>query len=66
MDTVRLISACVALILVTASPASTLSLPPEFQYHNFSALETFLEDIHGQYPDITDLHSIGKSVEGEA
>ncbi|MEE6480530.1 hypothetical protein FKM82_012601 [Ascaphus truei] len=43
-------------------PALVQSL--NFTYHNSKELESFLMSINAKYPDITHLHSIGKSVEG--
>nr|AMO02545.1 carboxypeptidase D [Tityus serrulatus] len=37
---------------------------PKFQYHNYSELIVFLNDISKNYPHITRLYSIGFSVEG--
>ena len=37
---------------------------PMRAYHNYNELTEFLEDINSQYPDITNLISIGQSVEG--
>jgi carboxypeptidase D len=37
---------------------------PSFTHHNYTALEKFLEKLHDNYPSITRLYSIGKSVEG--
>uniref|UniRef100_A0A8C8SIX5 Carboxypeptidase M n=1 Tax=Pelusios castaneus TaxID=367368 RepID=A0A8C8SIX5_9SAUR len=36
----------------------------EFSYHHSSELGAFLRDVHQQHPDITALHSIGRSVAG--
>ena len=34
-------------------------------YHNYTELTSYLHNVHQQYPNITYLYSIGKSVEGE-
>ena len=34
------------------------------RHHNHAELTQFLKDIHKQYPDITYLYSVGKSVRG--
>lgn len=39
-------------------------LPTEFKHHNYTELEKFLKDIREVYPNITNLKSIGKSVQG--
>ncbi|XP_053318990.1 carboxypeptidase M isoform X2 [Spea bombifrons] len=36
----------------------------DFVYHNTHAVESFLREINANFPSITYLHSIGKSVEG--
>lgn len=36
----------------------------DFVHHDFVKMESFLKDLHVQYPEITKLSSIGKSVEG--
>ncbi|XP_041346978.1 carboxypeptidase M-like, partial [Gigantopelta aegis] len=41
---------------------SRMVAPLDFNYHNHTELEQFLKDISQQYPDITRMHSIGKSV----
>jgi carboxypeptidase T len=42
-----------------------LDFPAEDQvYHNYSELVTELNNIHNEFPDITSLYSIGKSIEG--
>ena len=40
------------------------SMDPMRAYHNYNELTEFLENINSQYPDITNLISIGQSVEG--
>ena len=40
------------------------SRDPMRAYHNYNELTEFLENINSQYPDITNLISIGQSVEG--
>lgn len=35
----------------------------DFKHHNFSSMESFLKELHETYPKITNLYSIGKSVE---
>ena len=37
---------------------------PLLEYHNYNELTDFLENIANQYPEITDLYSIGQSVQG--
>lgn len=37
--------------------------PADFVHHNYIAMESFLKDLNSQYPEITRLTSIGKSVE---
>ena len=43
---------------------SEYSRDPMRAYHNYNELTEFLENINSQYPDITNLISIGQSVEG--
>ncbi|TSK13154.1 Carboxypeptidase M [Bagarius yarrelli] len=38
----------------------------EFQYHNTTQVEQYLQEINKNYPSITHLHSIGQSVEAVA
>lgn len=42
----------------------SLALGPDQEYFNPQEVEDFLRDIHARYPDITELKSIGKSLEG--
>lgn len=35
----------------------------EFKHHNFTSMESFLKELHETYPKLTNLYSIGKSVE---
>jgi carboxypeptidase D len=35
----------------------------EFKHHNFESMESFLKELHETYPKLTNLYSIGKSVE---
>ncbi|XP_031840288.1 carboxypeptidase D svr [Nomia melanderi] len=35
-----------------------------FKHHNYAELEKYLKELNGNYPNITRLYSIGKSVEG--
>ena len=37
---------------------------PLLEYHNYNELTDFLENIANQYPEITDLYSIGQSEQG--
>lgn len=41
-----------------------LAMAPDQDYKNPQEIEDFLRDVHAQYPDITELKSIGKSLEG--
>jgi hypothetical protein len=43
---------------------SNLAMAPDEQYKNPQEIEDFLREVHAQYPDITELKSIGKSLEG--
>lgn len=36
----------------------------QFEHHNYKQLETYLKTFNDSYPNITDLKSIGKSVQG--
>ncbi|VVC87334.1 unnamed protein product [Leptidea sinapis] len=38
--------------------------PPDFVHHNYTMMERFLKDLAEQYPNVTRLSSIGKTVEG--
>ena len=38
----------------------------EFIYHTHEEVEDFLNRMNAQFPDLTALYSIGKSVEGKA
>ena len=49
--------------VVTLRPDGFLR-KPEFQYHHYEDLKSFMSFYHRKYPDISRLHSIGKSVEG--
>lgn len=35
----------------------------DFQHHNFTAMESFMKEIHETYPKLTNFYSVGKSVE---
>ncbi len=37
----------------------------DFVYHRHPELETYLLNINATYPDLTNLYSIGKSIQGE-
>lgn len=37
---------------------------PDFVHHNYLKMETYLRELNEKYPDITNLTSIGESVEG--
>ncbi|KAF2900813.1 hypothetical protein ILUMI_05352 [Ignelater luminosus] len=39
-------------------------IPPQFKHHHYLELEKFLKYYNESYPNITDLKSIGKSVQG--
>ncbi|XP_075219466.1 carboxypeptidase D svr [Lycorma delicatula] len=39
-------------------------IPQEIRHHNYTEMKTFLHDIAEEYPDITHLYSIGRSVKG--
>lgn len=38
--------------------------PPEFKYHNYKELEKKLMLLNKSYPNITNLYSVGQSVQG--
>lgn len=38
----------------------------DFRYHDTKELEAFLKEVQKNYPAITHLYSIGKSVQGKA
>lgn len=38
--------------------------PVDFAHHNYAKMESFLKELSEQYPSLTKLTSIGKSVEG--
>ncbi|XP_055606268.1 carboxypeptidase D-like [Uranotaenia lowii] len=38
-------------------------IPPKFEHHNYTAMTSFIHDLNGQYPSITKLYSIGKTVQ---
>lgn len=42
----------------------TLIAAPDENYKNPQEIEDFIRDIHARYPDITELRSIGKTLEG--
>lgn len=42
----------------------SLSVAPDSDYKNPQEIEEFVHDIHARYPDITEIKSIGKSLEG--
>jgi len=41
-----------------------LSKAPDREYKNPEEIEDFLKDIHGRFPELTELRSIGKTIEG--
>ncbi len=41
-----------------------LAMAPDQAYMNPQEIEDFLREVHAQYPDITEIKSIGKSLEG--
>lgn len=41
-----------------------LAMAPDQEYKNPQEIEDFLREVHAQYPDITEIKSIGKSLEG--
>ncbi len=41
-----------------------LIMAPDEQYKNPQEIEDFVNEVHAQYPDITEIKSIGKSLEG--
>lgn len=41
-----------------------ISLGPDLEYKNPTEIENYLKAVHNQYPNITNLKSIGKSLEG--
>jgi len=43
---------------------AALKQPQSFKHHNHAELEKFLKELSQEFPDITHLYSIGKSVEG--
>lgn len=54
--------------VVTKTPDEYGFLIPsknEFKHHNYSDMERFLMEYNASYPNITHLHSIGKSVKGK-
>lgn len=57
--TLRVMRAAVSLIWLRVFAQSL-----DFSYHNSVQLETTLKDFNANYPAITYLHSIGKSVQG--
>ncbi|EDV92196.1 carboxypeptidase D isoform X2 [Drosophila grimshawi] len=38
--------------------------PTKFEHHNYAAMESYLRNMRASYPTLTNLYSIGKSVEG--
>ena len=50
--------------LIKFSFPQTLVAAPDDEYKNPDEIEDFVKDIHARYPDITELKSIGKSLEG--
>ncbi|XP_049879390.1 carboxypeptidase D isoform X2 [Pectinophora gossypiella] len=46
------------------SPHQLQITDADFKHHNFTMMESFLKEVHEDYPNITVLTSIGKSVEG--
>ncbi|CAH2277862.1 Carboxypeptidase M [Pelobates cultripes] len=55
------VACCLCLGVLPIFVTSSL----DFGYHNTQLLEAYLKNINAAYPDITYLHSIGKSVEGK-
>ena len=50
--------------LIKFSFPQTLVAAPDDQYKKPDEIEDFVKDIHARYPEITELKSIGKSLEG--
>ena len=44
--------------------ATIYSSEVDFRYHNTEQLENFLKDVVRQYPQLTNLYSVGQSVQG--
>lgn len=42
----------------------TLALGPDKEYKNPDEVEAFVKDLHARFPELTELRSIGKSLEG--
>lgn len=58
------ISLRVALVFSRPSAANTRALGDEdWTHHNFERMTGYLQDLHRQYPKITRLYSVGKSVQ---
>ncbi|XP_055506686.1 carboxypeptidase M-like [Leucoraja erinacea] len=52
----------ISLLWICAMIPSVITL--EFKHHNAKDLESFLQRVHRSWPSITNLYSIGKSIEG--
>ncbi|GIY02022.1 carboxypeptidase M [Caerostris darwini] len=52
----------VFLVVSSISPISALNV--EFTYHNFPQMTAVLRQLANEYPELTKLYSIGKSVQG--
>ncbi|XP_032894037.1 carboxypeptidase M [Amblyraja radiata] len=54
--------ASISLLWICAMIPSVITL--EFKHHSAKDLESFLQRVHTSWPSITNLYSIGKSIEG--
>lgn len=53
----------VLLVVIKGAIAPQVDFNPQFKHHDYEALEAFLAEMNKNYPDITRLYSVGKSVE---
>lgn len=54
----------VALVFSRPSAKTRTLGDDDWTHHNFDQMTAYLQDLHRQYPKITRLYSIGKSVQG--
>ena len=51
------------LVSIIALRSNTQGFVIQHEHHNYQAMTTILKEIHNQYPNITNLYTVGQSVE---
>ena len=57
-----MMQATVLAFMLTVSVVQAVHL--DFVYHNYTKMEEYLQNVNAQYPNLTQLYSIGQSVKG--